>query len=151
MVMDNMSLKKLFSILNPTFRDNFLESSPPESPETGVGVGGSVRVVGLYVFPVKSCGGSSLSSSRVSRAGLEFDRQWMVMRGRTVLTQAREPRLAQIKARVELARRVLVLSCPGLQDIEAEWTTDSSPPRLTPALLCHKDTVKVIFCPSLCL
>ena len=61
MVMDN-------SILNPTFRDNFLESSAPESPETGVGVGGSVRVVGLYVFPVKSCGGSSLSSSCQSDA-----------------------------------------------------------------------------------
>ena len=74
------------------------------------------------MFPVKSCGGSSLTSSRVSSAGLEFDRQWMVMRGRTVLTQAREPRLAQIKARVEPARRVLVLTCPGLQDIEV-WGT----------------------------
>ena len=72
----------------------------------------------LHVFPVKSCAGSSLSSSRVSSAGLEFDRQWMVMRGRTVLTQAREPRLAQIKARLELGRRVMVLSCPGLEDIE---------------------------------
>ena len=84
-------------------------------------------MVGLYVFPVKSCGGSSLSSSRVTSGGLEFDRQWMVMRGRTVLTQAREPMLAQIKARVELARRVLVLSCPGLQDIEAEWRTPILP------------------------
>ena len=74
-------------ILKPSLRDNFLEVSPPPSPETDVGGGGSVRVVGLYVFPVKSCGGSSLTSSRVSSAGLEFDRQWMVMQGRTVLTQ----------------------------------------------------------------
>ena len=73
-------------ILKPSLRDNFLETSPPPSPETG-SVGGSIRVVGLYVFPVKSCGGSSLTSSSVSSAGLEFDRQWMLMQGRTVLTQ----------------------------------------------------------------
>ena len=120
----SLALKTNFALLNnkcnvkPTLRDNFLESSPPLSPPTCVGEEGSGRVVGLYVFPVKSCGGSSLSSSLVSEAGLEWDRQWMVMRGRTVLTQSREPRLAQIKARIELTRRALVLSCSGMEDIE---------------------------------
>ena len=95
-------------------------------------------MVALYVFPVKSCAGFSLSSSRVSSAGLEFDRQWMVMRGRTVLTQAREPRLAQIRARLELARRVLLLSSPGLRDIEVSLEAGGGGGRLTGAVCLGK-------------
>ena len=70
----------------------------------------AVRVTGLYIYPVKSCGGVSVPSWTVTEAGLEYDRQWMIVRGKTVLTQKREPLLSQIKARVDLDRRVLVLA-----------------------------------------
>ena len=69
-----------------------------------------MRVTGLYIYPVKSCGGVSVPSWTVTEAGLVYDRQWMIVRGKTVLTQKREPLLSQIKARVDLDRRVLVLA-----------------------------------------
>ena len=42
-------------------------------------------VTSLTVYPVKSCGGVSLQSARVSATGLLFDRAWMVVDQRTAL------------------------------------------------------------------
>ena len=38
-----------------------------------------VQVVGLFVYPVKSCRGIKVSAWNMTKQGLEFDRQWVVM------------------------------------------------------------------------
>jgi len=51
----------------------------------------------LHVYPVKSCRGLALREARLTPAGLEHDREWMVVgaEGRFV-TQRDEPRLALV-------------------------------------------------------
>ena len=105
-----MSDKSDIDRLIQLIRTNFLQTAaPPSLPPPLPDREDGPRVVGLYVYPVKSCAGTSVSSWTVTGAGLEYDRQWMVISGKTVLTQKREPLLSQIKAVLDLERRVLVL------------------------------------------
>lgn len=75
-----------------------------------------VRIESLHVYPVKSCAGIDLARSRVEPAGLEHDREWMVVtpQGR-FLTQRELPRLAQI--RPDLSASSLVLAAPGCETL----------------------------------
>lgn len=56
----------------------------------------------LWVYPVKSCRGISLSAADVVATGLAHDRMWMVVdeRGRFV-SQREAPRLATVEAAIE--------------------------------------------------
>jgi uncharacterized protein YcbX len=54
-------------------------------------------IAALYVYPVKSCRGITLQRSRLTAAGLQYDREWMVVtpEGR-FLTQRELPQLAVV-------------------------------------------------------
>ncbi len=84
-----------------------------------------VRVDGLFVYPVKSCGGVRLDAARVMTTGFEWDRRWMVVGadGR-FLSQREHPRLALVRAKLTDDR--LVLSAPHLVDfpVPLEGTPD---------------------------
>jgi MOSC domain-containing protein len=72
-----------------------------------------VTVTGLFVYPVKSTRGTARARARVSRTGLEWDRQWMVVNSRgTFLSQRTHPQLARIVP--EVRDTALVLNAPGL-------------------------------------
>ncbi|HEY6643643.1 MOSC domain-containing protein [Povalibacter sp.] len=55
-------------------------------------------ITALNIYPVKSCKGIPLQTGRVTTAGLEHDRQWLIVRpdGRFI-TQREAPRLALIE------------------------------------------------------
>jgi uncharacterized protein YcbX len=55
-------------------------------------------ITALNIYPVKSCAGTSLQRARLTAAGFEHDRQWMIVRpnGRFV-TQRELPRLALVR------------------------------------------------------
>ena len=74
---------------------------------------GDVRVTGLYIYPVKSCGGLSLSSSDFNRLGLRFDRGWMIADAESGrMTTAREvPHLERVNPAIDEPRNTLTLSC----------------------------------------
>jgi uncharacterized protein len=57
-----------------------------------------IRITALNVYPIKGCRGIALETARVTPAGFEHDREWLVVRtdGR-FLTQREEPRLALIE------------------------------------------------------
>ena len=71
-----------------------------------------IALASLHVYPVKSCRGTALEEARLTEAGLEHDREWMIVtpEGRFV-TQRELPRLALVEAR--LAADGLVLSAAG--------------------------------------
>jgi len=71
-----------------------------------------ITVAALHVYPVKSCRGIALEEARLTEAGLEHDREWMIVTpdGRFV-TQRERPRLALIETR--LTADALVLSAAG--------------------------------------
>lgn len=58
-------------------------------------------VAGLFVYPIKGCAGTSLTSARIEERGLEHDRRWMVVTpaGR-FLTQRELPALARVRPTV---------------------------------------------------
>ncbi len=79
-----------------------------------------ITLTALNVYPVKSCRGIALDSARVTAAGLEHDREWMIVtpEGR-FLTQREEPRLACIA--VALEDDALVLSAEGAGELRVAF------------------------------
>jgi uncharacterized protein len=72
---------------------------------------------GVYVYPIKSCGGIPLASADLGTTGLVHDRRWMLVDevGKFV-SQRRHPRMALISP--HLAPDRLVVSAPGMPDLK---------------------------------
>jgi uncharacterized protein YcbX len=78
---------------------------------------GSFTLSGLYVYPIKSCGGVALESAAVSETGLRYDRRWMLVDGAGgFMSQRAHPRMALISPRITADR--LAISAPGMPDLE---------------------------------
>jgi uncharacterized protein YcbX len=59
-----------------------------------------LTVTGLFVYPIKACGGVAVEQAKVGRYGLEGDRQWMVVDAQMQgLTQRTHPALARVRPR----------------------------------------------------
>jgi uncharacterized protein YcbX len=100
-------------------------SAPGADSGSSVGAGGdsgaladaafdlTAVVSQLYVYPIKSCAGVSVSEAVLTETGLEFDRAWMVVdaQGR-FLTQRELPRMALIQP--QLKHSEMVLRAPGM-------------------------------------
>ena len=88
----------------------------------------TVTLSELYVYPVKSCRGVSLSSARVVRRGLEHDRRWMLVdpEGRFV-TAREEHQLVTVEAHLEHQR--IVLRASGRSSLELPLVLSGGPTR----------------------
>jgi len=66
----------------------------------------------LHLYPVKSCRGIAVNEALLTSAGLEHDREWMIVtpEGRFV-TQREAPRLALIAT--DVGNDALTLDAPG--------------------------------------
>ena len=68
---------------------------------------------GLYVHPVKSCGGIAVDEALLVETGLEFDRAWMVVDGQGEFVSQRDlPRMALVKPK--LGASDVELRAPGM-------------------------------------
>jgi uncharacterized protein len=77
----------------------------------------SIRLAGLWIYPVKACGGMALESAQVGPAGLSGDREWVVVNAAGELTwQGAVARLALV--RPELTADSLVLHAPNRGALE---------------------------------
>ncbi len=56
-------------------------------------------ITALYSYPVKSCRGTSLDTANVSSAGIEGDRQLLVVKDEKFINQVRLPKLATVATR----------------------------------------------------
>jgi len=73
-----------------------------------------LRVDGLYRYPVKSCGGTSLPSATVGPRGIVGDRQWMVVDDTgEFLTQREHHRMSLVRPHLT-DDGLLELSAPGM-------------------------------------
>ncbi len=90
----------------------------------------TVSVASLHVYPIKSCGGVTLTESMVIETGLEFDRAWMVVdaAGRFV-TQRELPRLVLIQPMLKSAE--MVLRAPGMLALHVALDRVETPTRVT--------------------
>jgi uncharacterized protein len=72
-----------------------------------------VRLSGLFIYPIKACGGIELPAARVVARGLELDRRYMLVdRHGTFITQREVPKLCLVAAALEPEH--FALSAPGM-------------------------------------
>jgi len=82
------------------------------------GAGSDIKVVDLRVYPVKSCGGISLSSSRMAQTGLEWDRVLAVVdKNGRVQTQRLHTKMAAIRTSLDLEAKTLTLETDGMEPL----------------------------------
>jgi uncharacterized protein YcbX len=75
-----------------------------------------VQLAGIFVYPVKACGGVPLTTARVVERGLEHDRRYMLVdRAGVFVSQRERPELSQVSTRLENNR--IVLSAPGAGEL----------------------------------
>ncbi|MBL9134281.1 MAG: MOSC N-terminal beta barrel domain-containing protein [Verrucomicrobiales bacterium] len=83
-----------------------------------------LRITGLHIYPVKSCGGISLPEVLLTDRGFQWDREWLVVdpSGR-FLTQRQHPKLALIG--VEIGDDTLGLSAVGHPSLRIPLVTSA--------------------------
>jgi uncharacterized protein YcbX len=73
----------------------------------------SITISGLFVYPIKSCGGVSLRESELGEGGLRYDRNWMVVDADgKFITQRTHPKMALVRTELKLSE--LVIRAPGM-------------------------------------
>lgn len=90
-----------------------------------------VKVVGLYIYPVKSTGARAISSTYAERFGFTGDREWMVVDAAGELVSAREcPQLLAITAdnRGTGVDADLQLSRAGMPELHVTYPTGGHMP-----------------------
>ena len=84
----------------------------------------------LWVYPIKSCAGVSLTQAELTDDGLLYDRSWMVVDERGDFVSQREcPRMALIQPTVTPACE-LVVRAPGMRDLSVEGASVAQPLRV---------------------
>ena len=79
---------------------------------------------GLYVYPIKSCGGVAVEDWEVDERGLRHDRRWMLVdeTGRFI-AQRQLPRMAKIGVR--FASDGFIVDAPGMPSLEVPlWPSE---------------------------
>ena len=85
----------------------------------------TAALIGLFVYPVKSCRGIAQERAQLAATGFEGDRHWMLVRpnGRFV-TQRELPRMALIAT--QLGASTLTLAAPGMPPLEVSTDADGA-------------------------
>jgi uncharacterized protein len=89
-----------------------------------------LRLSGLYVYPIKSCGGVAVEEWEVDERGLRHDRRWMLVdqTGR-FMSHRKFPRMALIRVRLEADH--LIVDAPGMPSLRVPFNLPNSRPVLT--------------------
>ena len=76
----------------------------------------SIKVKQLFIFPVKSLRGIPVTSAKLSRQGLRYDRYWMLVKANgQFVTQRQLPQMVLIYT--QLTQESLVLQKSGMRDL----------------------------------
>ena len=95
-----------------------------------------VRLTGLTIYPIKSCGGIQVSEALLTPHGLEWDREWMVVDAKgEFLTQRAYPRMALI--RTTLTSGDLVLEAPAMGALRVPIDIDPDAVRIPVSVWSH--------------
>ena len=84
-----------------------------------------MHLSGLFVYPIKACGGIALERAEVVERGLAFDRRYMIVdRTGMFVTQRQVPKLCL--AKTALDGESIVVTAPGAQALEVSRPLESS-------------------------
>ena len=70
------------------------------------------KLCGLYLYPIKSCAPLKITEGSwpLSKTSMKYDRQFVIMQGKSTLTQKNEPLLTQIQPKIDLTKKIMTLS-----------------------------------------
>jgi uncharacterized protein len=96
-----------------------------------------ITVTGLVTYPVKSCAGIALREARVTRRGLELDRDFMLVGDdHSFISQRKVPELALIVPSV--SESSISLTAPGMERVEIPLELEPDDSRLVAATVHGK-------------
>jgi uncharacterized protein YcbX len=76
----------------------------------------AVQLSGIFVYPIKACGGVALARSNLVERGLAFDRRYMLVdRSGTFVSQREVPKLCRVSTAFE--QDDIVASAPGNREL----------------------------------
>lgn len=82
----------------------------------------TITVSGLYIYPIKSCAGTSLSGVRLDHIGPLFDRRYMIVdQDGEMVTQRKVPQLALITPALQPTS--LALRAAGMKELKVPLTS----------------------------
>ncbi len=89
-------------------------------------------VAGINVYPIKSCGGTSVGRAYLDRSGFQNDRKWMVVDSDgNFLSQRDLPRMALIQPRLaslsgcpSYQAGQLIINAPGMPEVRSSFLVD---------------------------
>ena len=88
------------------------------------------KIAELFVYPVKSCAGVSMSEVAIVPTGFEFDRNWMVVDADgAFVTQREHPKLALVRPRFDNGG--IALSAPGMETLKVAANGGGAPITIT--------------------
>lgn len=83
-------------------------------------MGSVARLSGLYVYPIKSCGGIALDVADLDERGIRYDRRWMLVdEDGKFVSQRTFPRLALVRVRIQ--KDALLVDAPGAPTLEVPF------------------------------
>lgn len=99
------------------------------------------QITSLHIYPIKSCGGLSLSSAELDARGIRYDRQWMIVQDDDAqrgmfLTQRELPALALIQPTFDSDH--LSIHAPNMGTLRVPLAQDAAAPTLP--VVIWKDT-----------
>lgn len=79
----------------------------------------SKRISSLFIYPIKSCAGISMSEARLTPTGFEHDREFMLVdENRNFLSQRKYPNMALIRSRIKETE--MVMEAPGMPSVSVD-------------------------------
>ena len=84
----------------------------------------------LWVFPIKSCAGISVTEARLLPTGLEWDRAWMVVDpDGQFITQREVAYMVLVQPRIDTAHGVLRVGFPGQPELSLPLAVPAEGPQ----------------------
>ncbi|XP_065222497.1 molybdenum cofactor sulfurase 3 [Planococcus citri] len=113
----------------------------------------NLKLVKMFVYPIKSCGAFSVKSSwPISSTGLKYDREWMIVKNGVAVTQKHLPEMCMIFPTIDFENNQMflrykdsMLETPILLDINYDDNKDYLSSKICQSKVCT-DRAEVIDC-----
>jgi len=100
----------------------------------------TISILSLHTYPVKSCAGITHTQIGISAAGLDHDRQWVVVDTEgQFMTQRQYPQMALVQPTLD--ETALFLNAPEMPTLRISLAKAESEPPAVPIRIWNSDTI----------
>lgn len=140
-------------IETPINNDSKIDITGNNSKEIDMGVPkvSIPKLQRILLYPVKSCKAFEVNSWPMGPRGLLYDRKWMIVNESGIcLSLKQEPNMYNVKPRISLENKILILECDDMDSLILPLNYDASDNYAVSASICQSrvcgDRVNAIDC-----